>query len=51
MIDRRQPGIVKYFKYLASMTTKDIRCIQQIKSRISVAKAGKRRRRGGGGGG
>jgi hypothetical protein len=39
MIDRRQPGIVKYFKDLASMTTNDISCIWQIKTRIAVAKA------------
>ena len=38
-VDRRQLEIVKYFKYLASMTTNDLRCIRQIKSRIAVAKA------------
>jgi hypothetical protein len=41
MIDRRQPEIVKYFKYLGSMTTNDIhvQCIGQIKSRIATARA------------
>jgi hypothetical protein len=39
MIDLRRPEIVKYFKYLGSMTTDDIRCTLQIKSRIAMAKA------------
>jgi hypothetical protein len=39
MIDRRQQETVKYFKYLSSMTTNDVRCTLQIKSRIAMAKA------------
>jgi hypothetical protein len=38
-IDQRQPEIVKYFKYLGSMITKDIRRTRQSKSRIAIANA------------
>jgi hypothetical protein len=39
MIDQKQPEIVEYFNCLGSMVTNDARCILEIKSRISVAKA------------
>ena len=39
MIDRRQLEIVKYFRYLGSMTTNDIRFIRQINYRIAMARA------------
>jgi len=38
MVDRRQPEIVKYYRYLDSMTTNDIRFIWQIKYRIAMEK-------------
>jgi len=39
MTVRRRAEIVKYFRYLGSMTTNDIRCTRQIKPRIAMAKA------------
>jgi len=39
MIDQKQPKNVEYYIYLCSMITNDVRCMQEIKSKISIAKA------------
>ena len=39
MIDQKQPKNVEYYSYLCSMITNDARCMQEIKSKISIAKA------------
>ena len=39
MIDQKQLGNVKCFKYLGSILTNDGRCTCEIKSRIAMAKA------------
>jgi hypothetical protein len=44
-IDQKQLENVKCFKYLGSLLTDDGRCISEIESRISMAKAALTRRR------
>jgi len=39
MIDQKQLENVKYFKYLGSNLTNDLRCTYEIKSKIVMAKA------------
>jgi hypothetical protein len=39
MIDQKQPKNVEYYSCLCSMITDDARCMQEIKSKKSIAKA------------
>jgi hypothetical protein len=39
IVKQRKLKNVKYFKYLSSMRTKDLRCAREIKSGIAMAKA------------